>query len=310
MFGADEHPHPSGRQFDIRFQEQVVTAVEVGGGLRTYTAGGADVLDGYAAGESCGGGRGQFLLPWPNRIQDGTYRFRGADHQLPLTEPERGNAIHGLTRWSSWSAADHTPAGVTMRLRLFPQPGYPFTLDLEIAYALDEAGLTVRMAATNLGEEPCPFGGGAHPYLTAGESPIDGCGVRVPAAARLTADDRGIPTGREPVAGTPWDFREPRAIGDLQLDTAFTELAATADGVARVELASAATGRTLTLWVEAAAFPYLMVFSGDTLASDRRRRGLAVEPMTCPPNAFQSGEGLIVLDPGQSWSGSWGITPA
>ena len=141
MFGADEHPHPSGRQFDIRFQEQVVTAVEVGGGLRTYTAGAADVLDGYAAGESCGGGRGQFLLPWPNRIQDGTYRFRGADHRLPLTEPERGNAIHGLTRWSSWSAADHTPAGVTMRLRLFPQPGYPFMLDLEIAYALDEAGL-------------------------------------------------------------------------------------------------------------------------------------------------------------------------
>jgi len=288
----------------------VVTAVEVGGGLRTYTAGGAEVLDGYAAGESCGGGRGQFLLPWPNRIQDGTYRFRGTDHRLPLTEPERGNAIHGLTRWSSWSAADHTPAGVTMRLRLFPQPGYPFMLDLETGYALDEAGLTVRMAATNLGDEPCPFGAGAHPYLTAGESPIDGCSVCIPAAARLTADDRGIPTGRDPVARTPWDFREPRAIGDLQLDTAFTELAATADGVVRVELASAATGRTVTLWAEAAAFPYLMVFSGDTLAPDRRRRGLAVEPMSCPPNAFRSGEGLIALDPGQSWSGSWGITPA
>ena len=163
-----QHPHPSGRQFEIRLQEQSVTAVEVGGGLRTYTAGGAEVLDGYPARRSCGGGRGQLLLPWPNRIQDGTYWFGGADHRLPLTEPERGNAIHGLTRWSNWSAADHTPTGVTMRLRLFPQPGYPFTLDLETGYALDEAGLTVRMAATNLGDEPCPFGAGAHPYLTRG----------------------------------------------------------------------------------------------------------------------------------------------
>jgi aldose 1-epimerase len=303
------HPHPSGQQFEIRFGEQVVTAVEVGGGLRSYTAGGADVLDGYPAGQACEGGRGQILLPWPNRIEDGTYRFAGADHRLPLTEPERGNAIHGLTRWSAWSAAGHSAAGVTMRLRLFPQPGYPFTLDLETRYSVDSTGLTVAMTATNVGDEQCPFGAGAHPYLTAGEPVVDGCSVCIPATARLTADERGIPSGREPVAGTPWDFRGARPIGPLQLDTAFTDLAA-ADGLARVELASAATGRAVTLWAEASAFPYLMVFSGDTLAPGRRRQGLAVEPMTCPPNAFRSGDGLVVLEAGQSWSGSWGIAPS
>jgi aldose 1-epimerase len=310
MVGDVGHPHPSGRQFEIRFAEQAVTAVEVGGGLRSYTAGGADVLDGYPAGEPCQGGRGQLLLPWPNRVEDGTYRFADADHRLPLTEPERGNAIHGLTRWSNWSAVDHSAAGLTMRLRLFPQPGYPFTLDLETRYRLDAAGVTVRITATNLGHEPCPFGAGAHPYLTAGEPRIDACSVSIPAAARLTADDRGIPTGREPVADTPWDFRSARAIGPLQLDTAFTELATAADGTARVKLRSPATGRTVTLWAEASAFPYLMVFSGDTLAPGRRRQGLAVEPMTCPPNAFRSGDGLVVLEAGQSWSGSWGITPS
>ncbi|HEU0194742.1 MAG TPA: aldose 1-epimerase family protein [Gaiellales bacterium] len=309
MFGADEHPHPSGRQFEIRFQEQAVTVVEVGGGLRDYTAGGSEVLDGYSLNEPCGGGRGQLLLPWPNRIQDGSYRFAGAEQRLPLTEPERGNAIHGLGRWSSWSVADHTQAAVTMRLRLFPQPGYPFLLDLETIYVLDEAGLSVRMAATNLGDESCPFGAGAHPYLHAGGALVDDCLLRLPAAARLTADGRGIPTGREPLAGTAWDFRRPRPIDDLELDTAFTELAAGTDGVARVELTSPPAGRTVTLWAEAEAFPYLMVFSGDTLAADRRRRGLAVEPMTCPPNAFQSGESLIVLEPGESWSGAWGISP-
>jgi aldose 1-epimerase len=309
MFDAGEHPHPSGRQFEIRFQEQAVTVVEVGGGLRAYTAAGADVLDGYALDEPCSGGRGQLLLPWPNRIEDGTYRFAGAEQRLPLTEPERGNAIHGLGRWSSWSATDHGPAAVTMRLRLFPQPGYPFLLDLETSYSLDEAGLSVRMAAANRGDEACPFGAGAHPYLTAGEAPIDGCRIGIPAAARLTADGRGIPAGRQPVNGTVWDFRDPRPIGDLALDTAFTDLATGADGTTHVELASPATGRTVTLWAEAAAFPYLMVFSGDTLAPERRRQGLAVEPMTCPPNAFRSGESLIVLEPGQAWSGAWGITP-
>jgi aldose 1-epimerase len=310
MPGANDHPLPSGRQFEIRFAEQAVTAVEVGGGLRAYIAAGADVLDGYSAGEPCDGGRGQLLLPWPNRIQDGTYAFAGTEHRLPLTEPDRGNAIHGLTRWSSWSAVDHSPAGVTMRLRLFPQPGYPFTLDLETRYSLDSAGLTVRMTATNLGHEPCPFGAGAHPYLTAGEPAIDGCSVCIPAAARLTADDRGIPSGREPVADTPWDFQAAHPIGPLQLDTAFTELAAAADGVVRMELASAATGRRVTLWAEVSAFPYLMVFSGDTLAPGRRRRALAVEPMTCPPNAFRSGQELVILEPGQAWSGNWGITPS
>jgi aldose 1-epimerase len=309
MPGGSHHPLPSGRQFEICFGDQAVTAVEVGGGLRAYTAAGADVVDGYPAGERCDGGRGQLLLPWPNRIQDGTYSFGGAEHRLSLTEPERGNAIHGLTRWSSWAAADHSPAAVTMRLRLFPQPGYPFTLDLETRYSLDSTGLSVRMKATNLGHDLCPFGAGAHPYLTAGEPAIDGCILSIPAATRLTADERGIPSGREPVTGTPWDFGVARPIGSLQLDTAFTDLPAAADGIVRVELASTASGRTVTLWADASAFPYLMVFSGDTLAVGRRRRGLAIEPMTCPPNAFRSGQGLAVLEPGESWLGSWGITP-
>ena len=79
--------------------------VEVGGALRSYVASGHELLDGYGAQERCTAARGQSLIPWPNRLRDGRYSFDGEEHQLPLTEPAKHNAIHGLVRWANWSAA-------------------------------------------------------------------------------------------------------------------------------------------------------------------------------------------------------------
>ena len=291
----------SGAQHRITSGEQEVTVVEVGGGLRTYTASGIDVLDGYGVDEMAAGGAGQHLLPWPNRIRDGRYSFGGSDLQLPLTEPARDNANHGLVRWVNWAAAVEQPDRVVMELVLHPQPGYPFLLVLSVEYRLGPGGLSVATTATNLGDRPCPYGAGSHPYLTVGVAPVDTALLHVPGDTRLESDDRGIPVGSTPVEGTPYDFRHPRPIGDLVVDTAYTDLSGN-----EAVLASPDGQRRVTLWWDA-SYRWLMVFTGDTLEPARRRRSVAVEPMTCAPNAFVSGAGLRVLEPQERWTTTWGI---
>jgi len=299
---------PSGRQTVVERGDHRLVVVEVGGGLRRYQVGGEDVLDGYRASEMCRSGRGQLLVPWPNRLADGSYRFGGQEQQAPLTEPEAHNAIHGMARYASWQVADHRQGGVTMVHRLAAQPGYPWTLDLAADYTLDDAGLTVTMSAVNRSGEPCPYGAGAHPYLRLAHGQVDDWVLRSPAATRYLTDDRSLPVGTEAVEGTPFDFRSPRPIGDTRLDTAFRDLERDSSGRATVELSAAGGGRRLEMWL-GPGFPYLMLFTGDSLPDpDRRRRGLGVEPMTCAPNAFRSGDGTAVLAPGERAVATWGIT--
>ena len=297
---------PSGEQLELALGDQRLVVVEVGGGLRSYAAGGRAVLDGYAASELCGSGRGQLLSPWPNRIEDGCYDFGGRTHRLPLNEPENRNAIHGLVRWSAWIVSERSPDRIALEHTLHPQPGYPFTLGLRVEYALAERGLSVRTTAVNLGDEPCPYGCGAHPYLATGLPTIDTAILRVPARTRLLSDVRSLPCGRVDVAGSEFDFREPRAIGATVLDTCFTDLERDGDGRARVELRDP-DGSGATLWVDD-RHGFVMVFSGDPLP-DVARRSLAVEPMTCPPNAFRTGEAVVSLQPGDAFTSEWGIEP-
>jgi aldose 1-epimerase len=303
---------PSGEQFEIAAGTQQAVVVEVGGGLRSYAAGGRKLVDGYGADEMSSSGRGQVLIPWPNRLQDGSYAFDGRRHQLPLSEPQNHNAIHGLVRWAAWTASAREPHRVVMEHSLFPQPGYPFSLRLSIDYALSDLGLRVRTTATNVGTEPCPYGSGAHPYLTVGTgtatATIDRLMLRVPGRSVLRSDERGLPVGTQAVQDTEYDFRQPRQIGSTTMDHAFTDLVRDEDGLARVELRDPDHGAGVSLWVDA-SYPFLMLFTGDTLPDARRRHGLAVEPMTCPPNAFRTGDALIRLAPGGSFTSTWGIAP-
>ena len=297
----------SGYQVELSRGNQRAVVVEVGGGLRAYTVDGVDVLDGYGPDEICTVGRGQMLIPWPNRIRDGTYEWEGAELQLDLSEPPRRNAIHGLVRWCNWTVQDRGPDRATMAYVLHPSEGYPFAVSLRLEYALQHGGLTVTTTATNVGGGPCPFGAGTHPYLTAGTDKIDSCTLTAPGAARMETDERMIPTGSRPVDGTEYDFRSAKAIGGVVLDTGYRDLERDPDGLARTRLEDPASGRAVTLWMDS-SYPYLMLFTGDSVPQeDRRRSGLAVEPMTCAPNAFQSGDGLLRLEPGESFSGSWGI---
>jgi aldose 1-epimerase len=300
---------PSGQQFEINSGEQRATIVEVGGGIREYVVAGRPVLDPYPRESMCDGAHGAPLIPWPNRLADGRYRFDEVEYQVALSEPERHNAIHGLLRWRPWSASEHASNRVVMRTQLHPLTGYPFALDLRIAYELSDAGLEVSTTATNNGQRPCPYGAGQHPYLSPGRDLIDDCTLQLPAQTRIVTDEaRKVPIGSEPVDCTQFDFRSARLLGAERLDVAFTDLARDDSGSA-VTRFTCADGGCVELWVDE-HYKFLEVYTGDELSPSRRRRGLAVEPMTCAPNAFQSGQGLLRLEPGQSITTRWGAALA
>lgn len=296
---------PSGEQFEIRHGAQRATIVEVGGGVREYKVGDRRVLDPYSLDSMCDGEHGAPLIPWPNRLADGTYRFDDTDYAVPLTEPDKHNAIHGFLSWRSWQALRHEAHRVVMGIRLRPLAGYPFTLDVQVAYELSIDGLAVSTTAANIGSRSCPYGTGQHPYLSPGGGRIDDCSLQLGASTRILTDNpRQLPTGTTPVEGTDFDFRAGKRLGNQRLDTPFTDLDRDQDGRAWARL-TAPDGITTELWVDQ-HYPIIEIFTGDTLSPSRRRLGLGTEPMTCPPNAFQTGSGLTRLEPGQSTTTTWG----
>jgi aldose 1-epimerase len=296
---------PSGAQWTLRAGGHRAVVVEVGGGLREYGVDGTDVLFGYAVDEMCPASAGKVLAPWPNRIRDGRYSFGGEVHQLPLTEPGRHNASHGLAGWERWRLVSALEDSVTVELDTVPQPGYRWPLALRTTWTVGPDGLTAEHRATNTGREPCPFGLAAHPYLRVPGAKIEELSLRVPARSRLLVDGRMLPIGAAKVAAGEYDFTEPRAIGAQALDTGFGDLDRTGDGGSSVTL-TAPDGRGVEVWADD-RFNWWQVFTGDTLLPARHRQAVAVEPMTCPPDAFRSGRDVVVLDPGQTWTGAWGI---
>jgi len=206
---------PADGEVEIVSGDQRAVVVTVGGGLRTYSIGERVLLDGFPAGEQSRSGRGQVLIPWPNRLEDGTYEFDGRRHRLPITEPEHRNAIHGLVRDVIWTVSDHDSDRVAVEHELRPQPGYPFALALRIEYELSTSGLRVCTTATNVGAEACPYGAGAHPYLTVGTATVDTTILRAPGRTVLRTDERGLPVSAISVEGTDYDFRRPRRIGAM-----------------------------------------------------------------------------------------------
>lgn len=298
---------PSGAQYTIRHGEQRAIITEVGATLRAYEVGGRAFLDGFELDEMSSGGRGQVLAPWPNRLAGGSYEFGGARFQLALSEAKTQNASHGLVRWANWQLVAHEEARVTLALTLHPQSGYPFALALELTYSLADDGLTVHTTARNVGAKALPFGIGFHPYFTVGTAWVDEATFTLPAATSLLTDERMIPTGRAGVAGGPLDFRTARAISDTVIDACFTDLAGDTDGRTQIGLASPTDTPTLTLTLDP-AFGFVQVYTGDNLPDPAmRRRGLAIEPMTCPANAFNSGDGLLILQPDESFGAAWNV---
>lgn len=285
----------------ISAEGYAATITESGGALRLLGHRGRHLVDGFGEDAMSSGGRGQLLMPWPNRIRDGRYSYGGQQLQLGLTEPSRHNASHGLARWATWSPVDQRSDRVTLGYRVMSQTGYPWTLDLRVTYAVSADGLTVTQTATNRSSTPAPYAAGAHPYLLGGTGPIDSWPLTLPAATRLLTDqERLLPTGTEDVTGTPFDFRTSRPIGDAAFNHAFTDLS-------RVDGIATTTVGDVELWVDE-TIPWLLVYSADDTAW--ARTSLAVEPMTAPVDAFNSGTDLVHLEPDSTHTATWGIRTA
>lgn len=295
----------SGRQLRISAYGYEAVIASVGATLRALTHEGRDLVVPFDAHDVRPAYRGATLAPWPNRIVDGRYSFAGAEHQLALTEPARGHALHGLLAWAEFTAREVHPDRVVLAATIEPQTGYPFRVEVETEYRLDASGLTQTVTARNLGVDAAPWGTGPHPYLVAGPGRVDDWTLELPASVVLTVtEDRLSPVAADPVEAHPeWDFRVPRVISDVFIDHAFTDLGR-AGGIAEVRVRAGDAGVVLRFDERC---PWVQVHTADTPDAATHRIGLAVEPMTCPPDAFNSGVDLVVLDPGASHAASWTI---
>ncbi|NJI58060.1 aldose 1-epimerase family protein [Microbacterium oxydans] len=297
----------SGRQLRIAAHGYEAVIASIGATLRTLTFEERDLVVPFDADAVRPGYRGVTLAPWPNRIVDGRYSFGGGQHQLALTEPERAHALHGLLAWVEFEDRLVLDDRVVLAAVILPQTGYPFRVEVEVEYRLDAEGLQQTVTAHNVGADAAPWGTGPHPYLVAGQGGVDDWTLLLPASEVLTVTpDRLSPVAVEPVSQHPeWDFRSARPIGDVFIDHAFTGLAR-GGGLAEVRLTAADGHGVGMAWDERC--PWVQVHTADTPAvADTHRIGLAVEPMTCPPDAFNSGVDLVTLDPGATHAASWRI---
>lgn len=299
----------SGTHFGLTAGDYHATIASVGASLRTLEFDGRALVVPFDADEVRPAFRGATLAPWPNRVVDGRYTFEGEEQQLPLTEPNRGHALHGLAAWLDFDAIDRSASSVTFAATIQAQAGYPHRVDVSVAFSLDESGLHTTVTGTNAGPTRAPWGTGPHPYLVAGPGRVDEWTLTLPADdVLLVTEDRLIPTVLSDVASAEdalWDFRTARRIGDTFIDHAFTGLQRTADGLATVRVTAPEGTGVEMVWDESC--PWVQVHTADQPVPELDRLGLAVEPMTCPPDAYNSGTDLIVLEPGESASASWTI---
>ncbi|UFU07636.1 aldose 1-epimerase family protein [Ruania halotolerans] len=297
--------HATGQQFQIAHAGAVATITEVGAHLREFRVGTRDVVVPFAPDELPPASNGAVLVPWPNRIRDGQYSWDGVEYQLPLTEPARGTALHGLASWQRWGIREHTTDTVELGIDLPPTPGYPFALIVSVRYALTAEGLRITTTATNTSAVDAPYGVGFHPWLSPGPGSLDEAVLQLDATRWVPTDERLLPTG---VADLPaeFDFREPRVLGSTALDDAFVGATYDEDGISWLRLRGS-DGRTAAVWMDRSMTCWQLCTGDQVAAVAARRTGLAAEPMSCVADAFRTGTDLIRLAPGASHTVTWGL---
>ncbi|WP_166980914.1 aldose 1-epimerase family protein [Paramicrobacterium fandaimingii] len=300
--------NPTGTSFTVARGPSSLIVTEVGATLRDLVLDGVRVAETFAEDAAPTSSQGAVLVPWPNRVRDGRWTLETADgqrtvQQLDLTEPARHNASHGLLRTQGYVVSDSDAASITLSAAIHPQRGYPFSVATSVRYALSDAGLTVTHTITNHGATAAPVGVGTHGYYRIGDIDTDELTLTSSGAALIEVDERMNPVRTVPVPEHK-ELRAGRRVAELSLDDAYTQLHVSADRVEH-ELA-ADDGQTVTVWAEA-AFAWVQFYTSDRVRGDGTR-SLAIEPMTMPADAFNSGDGVAWVQPGDTWTGCWGVT--
>lgn len=299
---APSVPAASGPQFTLRRGNASAIIASLAAGLRHYERDGVELVESYAAGDTAPSAAGITLAPFANRVDHGKWTLNGAVQQLDITEEPLDNAIHGLLRHTGYAALESTDHHVLLEAAVYPQPGYPFLVRHRVRYELTEDG-ALRVAQTLVNDSPAqaPFVLGAHPYFRIGDVPPESVSITLDAASWLPSTERNIPLDAVPVDGIH-DLRKGRLLPEVLMDSAFTDLAMN-DGVARHTL-TAPDGRSVSLWHDTSV-SYVHVYITDQFPG--RSLAVAMEPMTGPANAFNSGDGLKWLKSGEEFTMNWGI---
>ena len=297
-------PPASGTNYVLTAGSSTVVVASLAAALRSYEQGGVALTETWGDDSIPAGGAGILLAPWPNRIADGRWTLEGEEQRLDITEPSLGNASHGLLRNTGYRPVHVAESEVVLEGEIFPQHGYPFHLVHRATYHLTQEQLTVTQELTNLSATAAPFALGAHPYLKISDVPTEDLVLTVLADEVFETNEKSIPTAKVAVSGQR-DLRAGRRVGDIEFDSPFTGLPS---GSGRHEhVLAAPDGRTVTLWADP-AFEYVHVYISTIYPGVSR--AVAVEPMTAPANAFNTGEGLHRLGPGETFSARWGILPS
>ena len=297
-----ETPSPTGIPFSLRRGDVAAEITQVGASLRHLAVGGVNIVPPYPADEPTPMASGVVLVPWPNRIRDGVWQDGDVTRALAITEPKLRNASHGLLSFTAYDVVERSESSLTLRGTIVPQTGYPYLVETTVTYALTDAGIEVTHTLTNHSATTAPVALGTHPYVTIGGVDPRELVLHIPAETYFETDDRMLPIGEQPVSGGT-DLRAGRRLGDVELDTGFATLRRDPDGLARTTL-TAPDGRTVTVW-QGEGFDYVQAFTTDRYPG--QPLVVAVEPMTAPAEAFNSGRGLRRLAPGETWELHWGI---
>ncbi|WP_440710062.1 aldose 1-epimerase family protein [Herbiconiux sp. YIM B11900] len=302
---------PTGDQYPLSLLQdgRRVSAVvtQVAAGIRELEVDGVALVESFPESSTPPGAAGIVLVPWPNRVAGGLWTLDGAAQQLDITEPKQNNAIHGLLRYTPYRLLAHEEHRVHQTATVYPQHGYPFLLETSVEHELTSDGLLVRHAVRNDSAAAAPVAVGAHPYLRVGDVPADELTLTIDATTRFLTDDTQIPVSEEAVSGTDFDLTLGRRVGDLTIDHGYGGVRVSAADGRSVQSLEAPDGRRVELWADG-NFGYVQVFTPAAFAApEGPRRAVAIEPMTAPANALNTGEGLRWLAPGETWTMEWGI---
>jgi aldose 1-epimerase len=273
--------------------------------LRSLTVRGLDIVEPFVTEPDAPGMAGATLVPWPNRVEDATWWHNGRRHELAMTEPELGNANHGLLAGDDFAVLERDDTSATLGAEIRQPQGYPFDLDVVVGYVLTDSGITVTTSVENRGTEPAPVALGAHPYLRIGSSEIEHLAVSVQATHAYRLDERHIPRERFAVRGTAWDLTLPRRIADTPSHATFEH--ESVDGVLVHALHDHPEGERVELWADSDYRFTQLYIAREFPSAAGPRLAVAIEPMTAPPNALRTGEGLRWLAPAERWQTSWGV---
>jgi aldose 1-epimerase len=239
---------------------------------------------------------GKILAPWPNRIKDGKYTFNKKDYQLPVNEVSKNNSLHGLVANCHWDVIFHDQSKVILQ-HLLNQPDiYPGKLQLQVSYEIIEQGVEISVLSENVGDISAPYGVSIHTYLVPGALVKNNeLLLQLPSDQFLEVDaERLLPIKLQPVTGSNFDFISLKKISNLFIDHAFKY---SSDYPRSILLLNAEGQGAEVIFDDESK--WIQIHTADRDLQADSRMAVAIEPMTCPPDAFNSGIDLIVLEPGK-----------